>query len=169
MSNLQKQAEDLGIDVDGRWSDETLQQKINEAKAGRKTGAQAVNTSTNRANESIPATGGVRVRTSEELREEQTENIPAAPYPADPKQSHAVASGRAEREETALAEFKTSDLTKINDETEKTVPARLLYDWWDAQGVRHVRGTVLDLPINEAKLLIGQRKAERADPLPGDN
>jgi hypothetical protein len=30
---LKKQAEALGIDVDRRWSDETLQEKINEAKS----------------------------------------------------------------------------------------------------------------------------------------
>jgi hypothetical protein len=30
---LRKQAEALGIDVDRRWSDETLQEKINEAKS----------------------------------------------------------------------------------------------------------------------------------------
>ena len=34
MANLKKQAEDLGITVDKRWSDETLQRKIDEAKVG---------------------------------------------------------------------------------------------------------------------------------------
>lgn len=33
MANLKKQAEDLGIKVDARWSDETLQRKIDEANA----------------------------------------------------------------------------------------------------------------------------------------
>ena len=33
MTDLKKQAEALGIDVDGRWSDETLAEKIDEAKA----------------------------------------------------------------------------------------------------------------------------------------
>jgi hypothetical protein len=65
MATLKKQAEDLGIDVDGRWSDETLQQKINEAKGVSRSQAAKVSTSTPDATESIPATGGVRVRTSE--------------------------------------------------------------------------------------------------------
>ena len=33
MASLKKQAEDLGIKVDARWSDETIQRKIDEAKA----------------------------------------------------------------------------------------------------------------------------------------
>jgi len=33
MASLKKQAEDLGIKVDSRWSDETLQRKIDEAQA----------------------------------------------------------------------------------------------------------------------------------------
>lgn len=34
MANLKKQAEALNIEVDGRWSDETLQRKIDEAQQG---------------------------------------------------------------------------------------------------------------------------------------
>ncbi|MDX3929102.1 MAG: hypothetical protein QHC90_25290 [Shinella sp.] len=33
MSDLKNEAEALGIDVDGRWSEETLKEKIAEAKA----------------------------------------------------------------------------------------------------------------------------------------
>lgn len=35
MSDLKAQAEALGIEVDGRWSDETLQQKIAETQPGQ--------------------------------------------------------------------------------------------------------------------------------------
>lgn len=35
MGDLKAQAEALGIEVDGRWSDETLQQKIAEAQPGQ--------------------------------------------------------------------------------------------------------------------------------------
>ena len=35
MTTLKKEAEALGIEIDGRWSDETLKQKIDEAKAQR--------------------------------------------------------------------------------------------------------------------------------------
>lgn len=34
MSDLKKQAEELGIKVDGRWNDERLQQEIDRALAG---------------------------------------------------------------------------------------------------------------------------------------
>lgn len=35
MADLKAKAEALGIDVDGRWSDETLQEKIAEAEAAK--------------------------------------------------------------------------------------------------------------------------------------
>ncbi|MGH0214942.1 hypothetical protein [Sinorhizobium meliloti] len=52
---------------------------------------------------------------------------------------------------------------------EKTTPVKLLYDVWAAGDKRVARGTVLDLPVKAAKTLIQQGKAERADPLPGDD
>lgn len=51
---------------------------------------------------------------------------------------------------------------------EKTTPVRLLYDMWTADENRIKAGTVLDLPVSTAKQLISAGKAERADPLPGD-
>lgn len=50
----------------------------------------------------------------------------------------------------------------------KTIPLRLLYDTWASEGQRIPAGTVLDLPLKAAKLLISEGKAERNDPLPGD-
>ncbi len=52
---------------------------------------------------------------------------------------------------------------------EKTTPVKLLYDVWAADDKRVARGTVLDLPVKAAKTLIRKGKAERADPLPGDD
>ncbi|ANL02696.1 hypothetical protein EVC10_006 [Rhizobium phage RHph_Y25] len=51
---------------------------------------------------------------------------------------------------------------------EKTTPIRLLYDMWAADENRIKAGTVLDLPVSTAKQIISAGKAERADPLPGD-
>ena len=48
------------------------------------------------------------------------------------------------------------------------VPVRLLYDTWDADGVRHPSGAVVHLPLEAAKELLATGKAERADPLPGE-
>jgi hypothetical protein len=51
---------------------------------------------------------------------------------------------------------------------EKTTPIRLLYDMWADEEKRIPAGTVLDVPVATAKQLIVAGKAERADPLPGD-
>lgn len=90
MSDLKKQAEELGIEVDQRWSDETLQKKIDA-------------------------------------------NLAMTPK------------------------------TKA-----KTAPVRLLYDVWDAEGDRQPKGKVVDMPLDQAKVLIKAGKGERADPMPGD-
>jgi hypothetical protein len=51
----------------------------------------------------------------------------------------------------------------------KTAPVRLLYDTWAENDQRIKAGTVLELPIAAAKELIANGKAERADPMPGDD
>ncbi|WP_172403289.1 hypothetical protein [Ensifer aridi] len=50
---------------------------------------------------------------------------------------------------------------------EKTTPVKLLYDVWFKEDERTPAGAVLDIPMQAAKTLIEQGKAERADPLPG--
>lgn len=50
----------------------------------------------------------------------------------------------------------------------KTAPILLMSDYWDADCVRIKAGTVIDLPIDEAKTMIANHVAVRADPLPGD-
>ncbi|AWM23440.1 hypothetical protein [Sinorhizobium fredii] len=52
---------------------------------------------------------------------------------------------------------------------EKKTPIRLLYDTWAENDQRIPAGTVLDVPVSAAKELIANGKAERADPLPGDD
>jgi len=52
---------------------------------------------------------------------------------------------------------------------EKKTPVKLLYDVWADEGTRVPAGTVLDVPVSAAKELIANGKAERADPLPGDD
>lgn len=56
------------------------------------------------------------------------------------------------------------------DETAKgaTAPVLLKADYWDADGTRHKKGTVIDLPPAEARKLMEGGKADRADPLPGE-
>lgn len=53
--------------------------------------------------------------------------------------------------------------------TEPLAPVKLMFDYWpDDSGNRAIAGTVVDLPISEAKRLLGEGKAERADPMPGE-
>ncbi|WP_037460679.1 hypothetical protein [Sinorhizobium fredii] len=52
---------------------------------------------------------------------------------------------------------------------EKKAPVRLLYDTWADDEKRIPAGTLLDVPVSAAKELIAAGKAERADPLPGDD
>jgi hypothetical protein len=89
--NLKSQAESLGINIDGRWSDTRLQQEIDNALAA------------------------------------------PAPNPAP--------SG---------------------------VPVKLLYDTWLEADVRTLAGEVVYVDIATARRIIGEGKAERADPMPGE-
>jgi hypothetical protein len=58
------------------------------------------------------------------------------------------------QQEAAMAEPKT--------------PVKLLYDFWLEDDERIEAGTVIDLPVAEAKRLIASGKAERADKFPGE-
>lgn len=93
MTDLEKQAEELGIKVDKRWSEDRLQQEIDKALSEPK----------------------------------------AAPVKAEPM-----------------------------------IPVKLLYDRWNADEIREPAGKIIDVAISEAKKLIAAGKAQRADPLPGD-
>lgn len=50
----------------------------------------------------------------------------------------------------------------------KKTPVLLKYDWWDETGNRLRAGQVVDIPLDAAKILLSEGKAERADPLPGE-
>jgi hypothetical protein len=178
MSNLKKQAEDLGIKVDGRWSDDRIQQEIDSAKKSQpfggkgdhdgngKVGGAAAPVSQaaiEQANmDTLPTLGGPRVASSQEIREEQAgANLEVAPYPADPVEAHKRAVELSQNPAPA-PEFQTSDIEK-GETGEDLYPIRLLNDWWDGQGIRHKRGDLIEVPYNEAIRLVGDRKAERAD------
>lgn len=177
MTSLKQQAEALGISVDLRWSDATLKQKIADAKEAEESMdrdvsnpdvkrslpvVEKVNTDDAREMSNI---GQMRVETSQEIRERQDgEKAGVAPYPADPKEAHKIAAERA-KDKGPIPEF---DLTHLDvKKTEDLISTRLLFDWWDGQGNRHERGSVLDLPMNEARRLVGDGKAELSDPFRG--
>ena len=51
---------------------------------------------------------------------------------------------------------------------EKLVPVKILYDWWSDKEERVAAGSVVEMPLDAAKKLLSECKAERADPLPGE-
>lgn len=102
MTDLEKQAEELGITVDKDWSDDQLQAEIDKVLSA----------------------------------------------PSKPKAKVAK--------------------TEPKPKQEAKTPVKLLYDRWDTDAERVKAGTVVSLPLSEAKKLIASGKAERADPLPGD-
>lgn len=51
---------------------------------------------------------------------------------------------------------------------EVKTPVKLLYAYWIAEDSRVDEGTILDLPVSEARRLIETGKAERADAFPGE-
>ncbi|HEX5935679.1 MAG TPA: hypothetical protein VFY63_16090 [Pseudorhizobium sp.] len=186
MTSLKKQAEDLGIEVDGRWSDETLREKIEEAKAAKKQKAGENQPAPSTASASsapepapqpapgeariVPEIGVARVETAEEVQQtKEGENQPVAPYEGDPKEAHALAAAQAERAAAspAMTTFGLPNPGAVPAEGQKEelYSVRLLYDWWDGQGIRHPRDEVVDLPLNEAKKLLAEGKGERADEL----
>lgn len=64
-----------------------------------------------------------------------------------------------------MTKQKANTMTK---QKAKTAPILLLADYWGEDG-RCPAGKVIDLPIADAKALIADGKAERADPMPGDD
>lgn len=162
MSTLKEQAEALGIEVDNRWSDATIQRKIDEKK-----GAPPIDTSQAKI---VPSIGAARAQTSEEMRAEASQSdgaSQAGPYPRDPNEAHDDAVAASERQKDA-PEFKTDDLkgpTVEGQGNKDTVTVRLLYAWWDGSGVRHPENSEVEMPINDARNLLDQKKAERTDPL----
>lgn len=55
-----------------------------------------------------------------------------------------------------------------NKNAPKLAPVTLLRDYWLEEDERTPAGTTIELPANEAKRLIADGVAERADPLPGE-
>jgi hypothetical protein len=177
MTSLKKQAEDLGIEVDGRWNDDTLKEKIAEARAA-KSSATSTNDSSKASAEIAPVPaqgearivtdmGGVRVETAAEVQaSKEGENQPVAPYPGDPRESHALAVEQSQRPiVNERPDLPPAGSLAATEAAEEVYPIRLLYDWWDGQGVRHPRDEVVDMPLNEAQKLMDEGKGEYAGQL----
>jgi hypothetical protein len=54
-------------------------------------------------------------------------------------------------------------------EPKRITPILIHYDYWDHNGDRHPAGSVVNVSVETAKALLSEGKAERADPLPGED
>lgn len=61
-----------------------------------------------------------------------------------------------------------ADEMKQETPATKTTPVKLLYAYWPEADMRVDEGTVIDLPFDEARRLLAEGKAERADAFPGE-
>lgn len=174
MSNLKKQAEDLGIDVNGRWSDETLQKKIDEAKAAK--AAAAGNAGSNTGPSPAAAAGAPVADDGTQLKTEETPKASKAGVVIDAKTRLIITAeelnievdedwdearlraeiqmareGRADLQvkgavpPAEMADVDYDPATK-GDKTEYT----LIADYWDENGNRVPAGTNMAFDDKEA-------------------
>lgn len=54
------------------------------------------------------------------------------------------------------------------NEKPRLAPVKMLYAYWPAEDERVEAGQIVELPLEQAKALIAAGKAERADPMPGE-
>ena len=70
-----------------------------------------------------------------------------------------------------LPEAIAKELEKAKEKAakaDKLAPILLHRDYWDDEGNRHLKNAVINVDVATAKTLIKEEKAERADPLPGE-
>jgi hypothetical protein len=148
---------------------EKMRKALEEGRAKNREQAASVNHADSKI---IPNIGVPRAQSSEEMRQDAEDQrggdvAKAAPYPGNPHEAQVKAILASERQRYS-GEFDTTDLTgtSVGGTGESdTVVVRLLYDWWDGQGVRHPLNSKVEMPMNDARNLVDQRKAERTDPL----
>ena len=137
-AELVKQAETLGIEVDGRWGKDRLQEEVDAVLTGE------------------PQAGGEPH--PDEAEEPETYAQPHL-EPQEGRENATVADKRIE-------EPVSTDLTKKTEQ--RPTPVELLKDYWGEDGKRHKKGATIYLATKTAKTLIQSGKAERNDPLPGE-
>jgi hypothetical protein len=118
--------------------------------------------------------GVLRVETAEEVQQnKENSGQPVAPYDGDPREAHERVVMQANR--AALSTSNAFDALNLpavgmppalDDKgraaPEELYPVRLLFDWWDGQGLRHPKDDIVEIPLNEAKKLMDEGKGEYA-------
>lgn len=68
----------------------------------------------------------------------------------------------------SFGEATMGELKVTKPDADKKAPVLLKYDYWDANEERHMAGDIIELPVKQARALVDEGKAERADPMPGE-
>lgn len=144
---LTAKAESLGIEVDGRWSNERIQQEIDKKEAANKEAAQAPVTPP-------PVQPDIPRAPNQPTGTDSTNGLPLARFaPADdapPPQIVGITPGETPQPIPATVEPKNN---------EKTVKVILDAAYWPEEGDRREAGTRLDVPLSKARELVEAKKA----------
>ncbi len=191
MPNLKQQAEDLGIKVDDRWSDATLQAKIDQAKKD-KGGPEVINAGTNAGPSKAAAAGEAVADDGSKLQTEATPKAVKSKVTLDPKtiliakalelnievdedwdearlqgEIQMAREGRADLQVKGAvppAEMSDPDYDPAT-KADKDVEVLLTHDYWPEEGNRAPAGTKVKVSRDNARKLINDGKAQRTDPL----
>jgi hypothetical protein len=140
---LTKKAETLGIDVDGRWNNERIQQEIDKKEAW--SAAQTSNAAL--ADNQAP----VPVSPTQPTGTDSGNGLPLSRFtPVDdapPPEIVGITPGETPRPIPKTVE---------PDNSEKVV---LKADYWPEEGERQLAGTALEIPATKAKELMRTDKA----------
>jgi hypothetical protein len=154
-AQLTKKAEDLGIEVDGRWNEDRIQQEIDKKEAASKAANQAPVAPT-------PAQPDIPRAPNQPTGTDSTNGLPLARFaPADdapPPEVVGITPGETPQPIQATVEPKSN---------EKSVKVVLDADYWPEEGDRRLAGSALDVPSSKAKELIATGKAHL--PFPEDD
>lgn len=155
---LTKKAESLGIDVDGRWSNERIQQEIDQKEADNqaKAGATAPAAAPEAPQPSAPLSPNQPTGT------DSTNGLPFPRFtPADDTPPPKIVGQTPGETPRPIPE------TVKPNPKEKTITVVLKADYWPEEGDRKKAGESLDIPATKAKELIRDGKASL--PVPGDD
>lgn len=157
-TQLTKKAEALGIDVDGRWNEERIQQEISNKEAWRASQAGITVTT------GLPVApqAAAPVSPTQPTGTDSTNGLPLARFTpvsdTPPPEVVGITPGETPRPILATVE---------PDKREKTITVVLKADYWPEEGERVLAGTSLDVPATKAKELMRTDKAYI--PAPGDD
>lgn len=192
MSTLKAQAEALGIKVHGNWSDETLQRKIDEAKAESGPDLAPI---LNEGPSAEAALGAPVSDEGEKLKSEATPKSIRSGLPSLDAKTRLIITaqelnvdvdedwdedrlrgeiqmareGRGDLQVKGAVppkEYSDENFDPMTRQSKTGVPLILERDYWTEEDTRVAAGTEIYLPAGRAAELINKGVARRNDPLP---